>query len=36
MISLSRIIKVANYRPSEDAVLLSVTPVPLKTENDPE
>ncbi|MGN7470233.1 flagellar assembly protein FliH [Brevibacillus sp. SAFN-007a] len=36
MISLSRIIKVANYRPSEDALLLSVTPAPLKTENDPE
>ncbi|MCG5250710.1 flagellar assembly protein FliH [Brevibacillus agri] len=36
MISLSRIIKVANYRPSEDSVLLSVTPVPPKTESDPE
>lgn len=31
MISLSRIIKSANYRPSEDSFLLSVTPVPLKT-----
>ncbi|MGZ0049754.1 flagellar assembly protein FliH [Brevibacillus gelatini] len=36
MISLSRIIKVANYRPSQDSVLLSVTPAPHKTENDPE
>lgn len=32
MISLSRIIKSANYRPSEESFLLSVTPVPLKTE----
>ncbi|NQF14242.1 flagellar assembly protein FliH [Brevibacillus sp. HB1.3] len=32
MISLSRIIKSANYRPSEESFLLAVTPVPLKTE----
>ncbi|KNB72724.1 flagellar assembly protein FliH [Brevibacillus reuszeri] len=36
MISLSRIIKMANYRPSEDSVLLSVTPVPFKTEQSSE
>jgi flagellar assembly protein FliH len=36
MISLSRIIKLANYMTSEDSVFLSVTPVPLKTETDPE
>ncbi|MFE1625575.1 flagellar assembly protein FliH [Brevibacillus reuszeri] len=36
MISLSRIIKMANYRPVEDSVLLSVTPVPLKTEESSE
>lgn len=36
MISLSRIIKASFYQPSDDSVLLSVTPVPLKTEVDPE
>ncbi|MGG1661419.1 FliH/SctL family protein [Brevibacillus sp. NRS-1366] len=36
MISLSRIIKVANYRPSEDSIILSVTPVPFKTEQSSE
>jgi flagellar assembly protein FliH len=33
---LSRIIKSANYKPSDDSVLLSVTPVLLQTEVDPE
>lgn len=36
MISLSRIIKASFYQPSDDSVLLSVRPVPLKTEADPE
>lgn len=33
---MSRIIKSANYKPSDDSFLLSVTPVILKTEVDPE
>ncbi|QRG65497.1 FliH/SctL family protein [Brevibacillus choshinensis] len=36
MISLSRIIKASFYQPSDDSVLLAVTPSPLKTEVDPE
>lgn len=36
MISLSRIIKASYYQPSDDSVLLAVTPAPLKTEADPE
>ncbi|MDH4617191.1 FliH/SctL family protein [Brevibacillus sp. AY1] len=36
MISLSRIIKSANYKPSDDSFLLSVTPVIHQTEVDPE
>lgn len=36
MISLSRIIKASFYQPSDDSVLLAVTPAPLKTESDPE
>ena len=33
---MSRIIKAAFYQPSDDSVLLAVTPAPLKTEADPE